>query len=354
MVSNFEFKNECIKWIKSKLPNNGSILDVGIINGVWSEYLKNDFIIDAVESNKQNIARYKLNYKYNKIFNGDVRTFLFNNYDLIILNDINSLMSVEEVQRLIEYMSPRCKELLLVETNTGTKDLKQQIHNNLEETLKKFPNFMPLCNRENQTSYIKKQPAFSIIIPAHNEAGRINVALQSIADQSMKDYEVIVVCDNCTDETESIAKEYGFKTISGVFGSAGEARNAGLNNACGEYIQFLDSDDHFLHSEAFSMMQWFAKQTINADVIAFGFIFGYLGFMPVNGNNGSMFPNVWSKLWKRSFIGETRFQPLNFAEDEYFCRDIFTRGAQIARWDTPFVYYTYPRIGSLTDKHLRG
>ena len=49
---------------------------------------------------------------------------------------------------------------------------------------------------------------FSIIIPAYNSAGYIRKALDSVKAQSCKDYELIVVCDSCGDDTEQIAKEY--------------------------------------------------------------------------------------------------------------------------------------------------
>ena len=49
---------------------------------------------------------------------------------------------------------------------------------------------------------------FSIIIPAHNEEKHIRKALESIKQQSFKDYEVLVICDACTDNTKQIALEY--------------------------------------------------------------------------------------------------------------------------------------------------
>jgi hypothetical protein len=364
MADIFEFQKECVNWINNKFSNGGSALVVGPFNEFWSGYLNNSIIIDAVENNVQTVAKSKTTPKYHKIINADIRGLLFNNYDLIILSDVINHMSVEDVQKMINYMRPRCREMLITVAwgNSQGSEIAGIPFNNksiqkdlaTETFLDRFPGFMPIYNDNNHSCYIKSQPAFSVIIPAHNEGTRIQTALLSIAEQTMKDYEVLVVCDNCTDDTEKKVLDFGFKTIVGKFGSAGAARNIGLDRACGEYILFLDADDRYLHAEAFSMMYWIAAQSKVADVIAFGFIFGYLGFSPVNGNGGAMFPNVWSKLWKRSSIGETRFEPLNFAEDELFCREIFTHGAQVARWDTPFVYYTYPRDGSLTDQHLKG
>ena len=46
------------------------------------------------------------------------------------------------------------------------------------------------------------KPFFSVIVPAHNSAGYIGKCLRSIRKQSFQDYELIVVCDSCTDNTE--------------------------------------------------------------------------------------------------------------------------------------------------------
>ena len=54
---------------------------------------------------------------------------------------------------------------------------------------------------------------FSIIIPAHNAAEHIQNALDSVTEQTFTDYELIVICDSCTDNTEQIAKEYGASLV---------------------------------------------------------------------------------------------------------------------------------------------
>jgi glycosyltransferase involved in cell wall biosynthesis len=46
------------------------------------------------------------------------------------------------------------------------------------------------------------KPFFSVIVPAHNSAEYIQRGLQSIVSQSFTDYELIVVCDACTDNTK--------------------------------------------------------------------------------------------------------------------------------------------------------
>ena len=72
---------------------------------------------------------------------------------------------------------------------------------------------------------------FSIIIPAHNSAGYIQNALDSVVEQTFEDYELIVVCDSCTDNTEEIAKEYGARTVAVDYHCDGLTRNKGIEMA---------------------------------------------------------------------------------------------------------------------------
>ena len=88
---------------------------------------------------------------------------------------------------------------------------------------------------------------FSIIIPAYNAEDRIRKVLDSVVQQTYKDYELIVVCDSCKDKTEEIAKEYGAKTFAVNFHNDGSSRNSGLDNAKGDWVLFLDDDDWWLH-----------------------------------------------------------------------------------------------------------
>ena len=84
---------------------------------------------------------------------------------------------------------------------------------------------------------------FSIIIPAYNAADRIHKALESVKSQAFTDYELIVVCDRCTDNTQQIAESYGARTLAVNYGRDGLTRNAGINMAQGEWLLFMDDDD---------------------------------------------------------------------------------------------------------------
>lgn len=87
-------------------------------------------------------------------------------------------------------------------------------------------------------------PKFSIIVPVYNVENYIRECLESIKNQTYKDYEVIIVNDGTKDNSIEIAKEYPFKIINQKNQGLSVARNTGVKHAKGEYILFLDADDY--------------------------------------------------------------------------------------------------------------
>jgi glycosyltransferase involved in cell wall biosynthesis len=92
---------------------------------------------------------------------------------------------------------------------------------------------------------LAKQVKFSIIIPNYNKEEYVADTLNSIFNQTYKNFEVIVVDDASSDNSLEIIKNYDVKLLSTNRARAGGARNKGLDNATGDYIIFLDSDDYF-------------------------------------------------------------------------------------------------------------
>jgi glycosyltransferase involved in cell wall biosynthesis len=83
----------------------------------------------------------------------------------------------------------------------------------------------------------------SVVIPAHNAAGTIVQAVRSALDQTVPTDEVVVACDGCTDDTASLAREAGARAIELPKANGSVARNAGVREAQGELLFFLDADD---------------------------------------------------------------------------------------------------------------
>ncbi|UCS91998.1 glycosyltransferase family 2 protein [Echinicola marina] len=87
---------------------------------------------------------------------------------------------------------------------------------------------------------------FSVIIPLYNKAPYICRAIESVLQQSYRDFEIIVVNDGSSDGGEQLVEErYGSKVVLIHQANQGVsvARNNGISQAKGEYIAFLDADD---------------------------------------------------------------------------------------------------------------
>jgi GT2 family glycosyltransferase len=91
-------------------------------------------------------------------------------------------------------------------------------------------------------------PNVSVIIPTYNRAHLVDEAIDSVLAQTYRDHEIIVVDDGSTDDTQQVLQSYGdaIRLVTRRNGGSCAARNTGLEQAQGDYIAFLDSDDLFL------------------------------------------------------------------------------------------------------------
>ena len=91
---------------------------------------------------------------------------------------------------------------------------------------------------------------FSFIVPVYNVSAYFEQCVTSVLNQTVKDYEIILVDDGSTDGSESLCDRYvseypeKIRCIHQPNRGLSAARNAGIDKARGEYLIFLDSDDY--------------------------------------------------------------------------------------------------------------
>jgi glycosyltransferase involved in cell wall biosynthesis len=117
----------------------------------------------------------------------------------------------------------------------------------------------------------KSSHKISVIIPVYNGEKYLDEALQSVLNQSLRPFEILVVDDCSTDKTAEIAQRYGDRIRyirREKNGGAAAARNDGVKSATGDYIAFLDADDYWVNNKLELQLREIKKQ--NAPDMIFG------------------------------------------------------------------------------------
>lgn len=176
----------------------------------------------------------------------------------------------------------------------------------------------------------------SIIIPVYNTQEYIIDCLKSVKNQTYKNYEVLVVNDGSSDKSQELITNYihgleNFLLIEKENGGICSARNRGLEQANGEWIVFLDSDDWLEPTCLENMVK--AENKYHADFCLVGF--RAYEIETGNFNVWSQYPvaygvlpeelsllrsvdYVWARMYKKSIIDE---YGLKFDEKIRYCED---------------------------------
>lgn len=147
----------------------------------------------------------------------------------------------------------------------------------------------------------------SVIIPTYNRSEYLKRAINSVLNQTMPDYEIIIVDDGSTDDTERVVRKYADKRIRYVKhrqrkgGSA--ARNTGILAARGSLIAFLDDDDEWLPRKLELQVKRF-EENIKLGAVYTGYFIRYGG---TNGPIRKIVPkkrgNIYKALLIRNVVG---------------------------------------------------
>jgi glycosyltransferase involved in cell wall biosynthesis len=117
----------------------------------------------------------------------------------------------------------------------------------------------------------KHDPLISIIIPTYNRARLLGRSIQSILNQTFQNFEIIVVDDCSSDNTEKVVKGFHDERVRYIRHEerkgANFARNTGIRVARGEYVAFQDSDDEWLPEKLEKQMRAFKNDPPDLGVV---------------------------------------------------------------------------------------
>ena len=148
----------------------------------------------------------------------------------------------------------------------------------------------------------------SVIIPTYNRSRCISRSIDSILNQTYQDFELIIVDDGSTDDTEELIKKYTdlrihYKKIN--HSGAGAARNIGILLAKGDFIAFQDSDDIWKNNKLEKQIDCIERE--KADIVFCAFTSNYEGTEKIN-----RIPSLNDKTKKSGYISFYDLLPQNF------------------------------------------
>ena len=189
-----------------------------------------------------------------------------------------------------------------------------------------------------------KKDIVSIVIPIYNVELYMKKCIETIINQTYKEIEIILVDDGSTDGSGEIADGYKemdsrIKVIHKINGGLSDARNAGIEQAKGKYICFIDSDDFIEKDMVEKMLN--KINSLKADVIVCGYYIdwennngelikqekrqfegdGYIDKNKVNQEVLEMLGYAWNKLYRLDYLKDNKFRfikGLSLIEDTEF------------------------------------
>jgi len=200
----------------------------------------------------------------------------------------------------------------------------------------------------------------SVIVPVYNVEPYLRKCLDSIVGQTYRDLEILVIDDGSTDGSGAICDEYIQDGRVRVFHTENRglsaARNLGLDNATGDWIGFVDSDD-WIEPDMYEVLLRKAEET-GADIVECGYYNEYPNEivergrkeLMLSGNDalemllkGNLSNSVWNKLWKKRCFATIRYPIGRIYEDVATTYLVFYSAKSICSIsDCKYHYYWRP------------
>lgn len=221
----------------------------------------------------------------------------------------------------------------------------------------------------------ERSPMLSVIVSVYNVAPYLRECMDSLVAQTFADLELVVVDDGSTDDSPAIIAEYAdahaesIAVVRKANGGLADARNTGIAAARGEYVGFVDGDDH-VAPEMFAHLCERARAT-DADIV----VCQMMGFDPETGaqypyvegpiegfgvdlrENPALMvsssPSVCNKIFRKVLFTDTNLTfPVGLAfEDLATTYSLFAHANRIEKIDEFLYFYRRARGGSIMSSY---
>lgn len=205
------------------------------------------------------------------------------------------------------------------------------------------------------------KPRISIVIPIYNVEEYLKRCLDSVKNQTYKNFQVILVNDGSTDSSAQIATEFvaddnRFRLIHQENKGLSGARNTGLKEADGDYVFYLDSDDILVQDALEVLIN--AAVKYQADVVQGNFYYDYPDYLLINQQqqkdtevynreeamralleHKTVLNFAWGKLIKRELAQKHTFPVGKFYEDTFWKYKIIHDLEKYVALKAPVLYY---------------
>lgn len=212
----------------------------------------------------------------------------------------------------------------------------------------------------------ENKPLVSIIVPVYNAERYLSEAIESVLNQTYTNFELILINDRSTDNSQEICGKYAEKDNRIVLlanntenHGPGPTRNIGLDNATGEFIYFMDADD-WIDKSLLQCAVGRMSET-NADIVQFGVVYeqdgakqpmvyyhkgkelltreeiknDFLNFWNENRNS------LWIYFFRRETVKTIRYEDIIIGEDICYIMDSLCNAEKIAYISKELYHYRF-------------
>ena len=201
----------------------------------------------------------------------------------------------------------------------------------------------------------------SIIVPVFNCEKYLIRCLNSLVNQTLNDYEVIIINDGSSDSSQKIIDEFSskysfIKSIVIDNGGQGRARNFGIDVAKGDFIGFADADDYVDDSMYEKLISLAEKE--NSDIA----VCDFYRFEDTNkayekaalqNHPLSAAGAVWNKVFRKETIGNTRFPSGLWYEDLQFSSIVMLKAKKISYLNEALYFYRSDNPSTMRNKNAQ-